>query len=119
MSLFPPVKIANDHLDDRALEKLGFALQAGPLGKPVMHLAGRALMGLGRLGLGMTRLAGRGAWGGAKLFGRTAQGTGEFIVNHPRMALGVGAPIVYGASQLPENIDLYQNNIYPENPYKY
>lgn len=119
MSLFPPQKIANDHLDDRVLEKLGFSLYDGPLGKPVMRLAGGALAGLGSLGLGMARFAGGRAWNGARLFGRAAQGTGEFFARHPRMALGVGAPVAYGMSRLPENIDLYQNNIYPENPYKY
>lgn len=119
MSLFPFEKIATDHLDDRVLEKLGFSVWGGSLGKPVAHLAGKTLYGLGRMGLGMTRLAGRGVWGGAKLFGRAAQTMGELMVNHPRTALGVGAPIAYGVSQLPENIDMCQNNIYPENPYKY
>lgn len=119
MSLFPFEKIADDHLDDLVLEKIGFSLHGGILGRPVMNLAGKTLRGIGRFGLGMTRLAGRGAWGGAKLFGRAAQGAGTLIADHPRTALGVGGPAVYGISKFPEKADIYQNNIYPENSYMY
>lgn len=116
MSLFPLEKIASDRLEDCALTKLGFSPFWGRLsGRMVMG----TLTGLGKLGLGATRLAGRGAWGTAKLFGRTAQAAGSFAAHHPGMAFGMGVPLAYSISQLPDEFEKAQNNIYPENPYQY
>lgn len=116
MSLLPLEKIATDHLDDLALVKLGFSPFWG-------HLPGRIIMGglrgLGHLGMGTTRLAGKGMWGSAKLFGRTAQMAGNVVINHPGMAMSVGVPAAFAVSNLPERLEVAQNNIYPENPYMY
>lgn len=116
MSLFPMEKIATDRLDDLVLVKLGFSPFWGNLpGRLIMG----GLRGLGHLGMGATRLAGKGMWGTAKLFGRTAQMTGNTIIKHPGMAMSVGIPAAFALGDLPERLDKAQNNIYPENPYIY
>lgn len=116
MSLLPLEKIATDQLDDLTLVKLGFSPFWGRLpGRIIMG----GLRGLGHLGMGATRLAGKGMWGTAKLFGRTAQMAGNAAVNHPGMTMSVGVPAAFALSNLPERLDEAQNNIYPENPYIY
>lgn len=116
MSLLPLEKIATDELDDLALVKLGFSPFWG-------HLPGRIIMGglrgLGHLSMGATRLAGKGMWGSAKLFGRTAQMAGNTVINHPGMAMSVGVPAAFAIGNMPERFEQAQNNIAPENPYMY
>lgn len=116
MSLFPMEKISSDQLDDLVLVKLGFSQLWGRLSD---RLIMGGLRGLGRLGMGSVRLAGRGMLSAARIFGNTAQRAGNAVVRHPGLIASAGAPAAIAVSDLPERFSKAQNNIRPENPYRY
>lgn len=106
--LFPFEKIAADELDERTLRQLDAAARGTRKFMGTMGFGGKVLRGLGRVGMGGARLAGRGM-----------QWAGDQIVQHPTRSLIKGVPVAYAAYKFPELHAQNQKNVIPQYTYQY